>query len=191
MGYGMSHIALGFAFSFLLCAPNVQNTDKKDDDQPQLDVGMVAPDFEFVSGKNPEGKPIKSKLSDFRGKKNVLVAFYPKAFTPGCTKQLCGYRDDFEELSKLNLQIIAVSADNQEDSDKFKEHYNYPFPVVGDPEHKIIEAYNVPTSSSGNATRCVFLVDKQGRISYIDKSYQVDNEKEPLYEALKKLNSSD
>lgn len=191
MGYGMSHIALGFAFSFLLCAPNAQNSDKKDNDQPQLGVGVVAPDFEFVSGKTPEGKPIKSKLSDFRGKKNVLVAFYPKAFTPGCTKQLCGYRDDFEELSKLNLQIIAVSADNQEASDKFKEHYNYPFPVVGDPEHKIIEAYHVPTSSSGNATRSVFLVDKQGRISYIDKSYHVDNGKEPLYEALKKLNSSD
>lgn len=191
MSYGMSPIALSFAFSFLLCAPEAQNSDKENNTQPQLEVGSLAPDIEFVSGETSDGKPIKSRLSEFRGKQNVLIAFYPKAFTPGCTKQLCGYRDDFEELAKLNVQIIAVSADDQENSDKFKENYKFPFPVVGDPEHKIIEAYNVPLSTSGNATRSVFLIDKQGRLAYIDRSYHVDNGKQPLYEALRKLNSSE
>jgi peroxiredoxin Q/BCP len=143
-----------------------------------LKVGDKAPDF--VVAKD-------LKIADFQGKKNVLVAFFPKAFTPGCTKQLCGYRDDIGRFQGANTEIVAVSADAQSESDRFKAEEKYPFNVVGDPETKIIGEYGVPLKEVMGkkvATRSVFLVDKQGIIRYIDMSYDVVAGLKPLTDAI-------
>lgn len=188
------HLTLGMAMSWLLCAApfgdDRQNTQKTDA-PVSLEIGDAAPDFAFPMGVSKEGKANIKRLRDFRGKQNVLVAFYPKAFTSGCTKQLCGYRDDTEEFEQSDAQIIAVSVDEQEQSDRFRTEHRLPFPVVGDPERKIVRAYGVPASSSGYATRSVFLIDKQGKIAYIDRAYDVEKGKEPLYKALEKLRDNE
>lgn len=153
-----------------------------------LKVGDTAPDFDIPEQKSLEGEP--KKLSELKGKKNVLVAFYPKADTPGCTKQMCGYRDDISTLESADTQVIAISVDQQMDSEKFQEKYKLPFPIVGDPQGKTIEAYGVPLKEySGNkfAQRSVFLVDKEGKIRYIDLDYKVAEDKDALYKEIKSI----
>lgn len=157
-------------------------------DNAKVKIGDAAPDFDVPQQKAVEGAP--SKLSDLKGKKNALVAFYPKADTPGCTKQLCGYRDDIQKLQSANTEVIAISVDQQIDNEKFQEKYKLPFSLVGDPQHKIIEAYGVPLKDfSGNkfAQRSVFVVDKDGKIQYIDMDYKVAEDKDGLYEQIVKL----
>jgi len=155
-----------------------------------LKVGDKAPDFVILkAGQEKEGAPAL-KLSDLLGKKNVLVAFFPKAFTPGCTTQLCGYRDDFARFQSADTDIVAVSVDPQAEDDRFKSEKAFPFHVVGDPEAKIVKEYGVPLVDlpAGHvAKRSVFLVDKAGVISYIDMAYNVNAGRDPLYDALKKL----
>ncbi len=180
-------IGLSLVLAMNFGAYTVDQKGEEEMSKESLQVGDIAPDVEFVAGYDSNGNAVLKKLSDFQGKKNVLVAFYPKAFTSGCTKQLCGYRDDIEDLKTHDLEIIAVSADEQSESDRFKEHHQYPFVVVGDSEKKIINAFKVPVSPSGNATRSVFLIDKKGKIAYIDLSYKVEEGKAPLYEAIKNL----
>lgn len=154
----------------------------------KLKAGDAAPDFDIPEQKAVEGAP--KKLSDLKGKKNALVAFYPKADTPGCTKQMCGYRDDIQQIKSANTEVIAISVDQQMDSEKFQEKFKLPFSLVGDPQHKIIEAYGVPLKDfSGNkfAQRSVFLVDKDGKVRYIDMDYKVGEDKDALYEQMKAL----
>ncbi|HRK35858.1 MAG TPA: peroxiredoxin [Candidatus Hydrogenedentes bacterium] len=160
------------------------------DDAAKLKVGDAAPDFDVPEQKNVEGAP--KKLSDLKGQKNVLVAFYPKADTPGCTKQLCGYRDDISMLKSANTEVIAISVDQQMDSEKFQEKYKLPFSVVGDPQRKTIDAYGIPLKEfNGNkfAQRSVFLVDKEGKIRYIDLDYKVAEDKDALYKEIESLNA--
>lgn len=149
-----------------------------------LKVGDEAPDFSYPI----EGKGLL-KLSTLRDKKTVLVAFYPKAFTPGCTKQMCGYRDDFEMLTSKDLMVIAVSTDTQEQSDSFRQHFSLPYPVVGDPEAKIVRAYGVDFIGDQLAKRSVFLLDKKGKVRFVDMDYDLVNDKAALYEQVKALAS--
>lgn len=137
-----------------------------------------------------EGVELPEKLSDFRGEKNLLVAFYPRVFTGGCTAQLCGYRDEFELFVSADTDVIAISMDEQEESDRFREEYELPFYVVGDEEGAVVDAYGVPRGGEeGNefASRSVFLVDKQGVIRYIDLEYGVEEGLAPLYEAMNEV----
>src|SRR5690606_30497293 len=90
----------------------------------KLKVGDEAPDFAFPDPENPD-KTVK--LSELKGKKNVVLAFYPKAFTGGCTKQLCGYRDDFSKFEAADTMVVAVSADDQDESTRFKKEHKMPF----------------------------------------------------------------
>lgn len=155
-----------------------------------LKVGDKAPDFEIVkAGQEKEGAPAL-KLSDLKGKKNVLVAFYPKAFTPGCTAEMCGFRDDFARFRSADTEVVAVSVDPQSESDRFKQEKGFPFHVVGDPEKKIVTAYGVPLIDlpvGQVAKRSVFLIDKTGAIRYIDPAYDVSAGKDALYAAIEKI----
>jgi peroxiredoxin Q/BCP len=159
-----------------------------------LKIGDKAPDFALPKSDGSEvagteKKP--EKLSDFKGEKNVLIAFYPKADTPGCTKQLCGYRDDIQKLQGADTEVIAVSTDEQKDSDDFREKFTMPFTVLGNPDHGIVEDYGVPLMERGEnhyAQRSVFLVDKAGIVRYIDLDYNIADDKEPLYAAIQALN---
>jgi thioredoxin-dependent peroxiredoxin len=131
------------------------------------------------------------KLSDLKGKKNVLVAFYPKAFTPGCTAEMCGFRDDFARFQSADTEVVAVSVDVQSESDRFRKEKQLQFHVVGDPEKKIVNAYGVPLFEVPEigtlAKRSVFLVDKKGKIRYIDPAYDVKAGKDALYGAIEKV----
>jgi len=156
-----------------------------------LKIGDKAPDFEIAkAGQEKEGAPAL-KLSDLKGKKNVLVAFYPKAFTPGCTAEMCGFRDDFARFQSADTEVVAVSVDQQSESDRFKQEKGFPFHVVGDPEKKIVTAYGVPLITVPElghlAKRSVFLIDKTGAIRYIDPAYDVSAGKDALYAALEQI----
>ncbi|MFO8036897.1 MAG: peroxiredoxin, partial [Anaerolineales bacterium] len=102
-----------------------------------LEVGQPAPDFELH---DQFGKP--HRLADYRGK-YVLLYFYPKDDTPGCTKEACSFRDDYSEYQKAGVPILGVSPDSQESHTKFSLKYDLPFTLLSDPDHSVCEAYSV------------------------------------------------
>ncbi|HLV33774.1 MAG TPA: peroxiredoxin [Spirillospora sp.] len=104
---------------------------------PVPEVGQPAPDFEAQAD---NGEMVK--LSDFRGKRVVLY-FYPKADTPGCTQQSCAYRDNYNEFASKNALILGASPDTVEEQAAFKMKYNLPFTLLADPDRQIAEAYGV------------------------------------------------
>ncbi len=129
--------------------------------------GMPAPDFK---GLNQHGNEIK--LSDFKGKK-VILYFYPKDDTPGCTAEACSLRDGLSELNELNMDVIGVSADSVESHRKFAEKYNLPFHLISDPEKIIIKAYDVWGKKQfmgkvfDGLIRTTFIIDENGNISHV------------------------
>ena len=100
-----------------------------------LETGTKAPDFTL-----PDENGNMVTLSSFAGKK-VILYFYPKDNTPGCTKEACSLRDTIEDLAKLNAVVIGISPDSSASHTKFKEKHNLPFTLLSDPEHKIMELY--------------------------------------------------
>jgi peroxiredoxin Q/BCP len=98
-------------------------------------IGDIAPDFELL---NQDGKPVK--LSDLRGKRVVMFAF-PKANTPGCTAQACGFRDNFPRFESGNFVVLGISADTPKDLLSWKKAQRLPYDLLSDPEHKVLEAY--------------------------------------------------
>lgn len=100
-----------------------------------IQEGKAAPPFTLTDA---DGKQVS--LSDFAGK-NVILYFYPKDDTPGCTKEACGFRDDWKEIGKLNAVVLGVSADGAESHRKFIGKYKLPFPLLSDPQRKVMEKY--------------------------------------------------
>lgn len=98
-------------------------------------VGDVAPDFEL---QNQKGETVK--LSDYRGKKVLLFA-YPKAGTPGCTTQACGFRDNFAQIETNNAVVLGLSPDSPEDLDKWIEAEGLQYDLLSDPDHEVLEAW--------------------------------------------------
>lgn len=131
----------------------------------------VAPDFEL---KNQDGKSIK--LSDYRGKKVVLFAF-PKADTPGCTAQACGFRDAFPKVEAANTVVLGISPDTPEDLKKWQEKENLPYDLLSDPDHKVLEAWGVWGEKSMfgkkfmGVTRSHWVIDEDGNI--IDEQIKI------------------
>jgi peroxiredoxin Q/BCP len=101
-----------------------------------IQEGKAAPDFTL---EDQNGKPVS--LSDFAGKKHVLVYFYPRDDTPGCTKEACGFRDDLEAFRKLGVVVLGVSGDGAESHKKFIAKYKLPFPLLSDPDRKVMKKY--------------------------------------------------
>ena len=138
----------------------------------QLEPGGVAPDFEAVAvgGEYGDGKTVK--LADFRGLKLVLY-FYPKDDTPGCTKQACEIRDAWTELIMGEVSIFGVSVDDVVSHSKFISKYRLPFPLLSDPHRKMVEAYGVWVEKSMygkkymGTERTTFVIGADGRIEQI------------------------
>jgi peroxiredoxin Q/BCP len=101
-----------------------------------IQEGKAAPAFTLS---DQAGKPVS--LTDFAGKKNVLLYFYPKDDTPGCTKEACGFRDDLAAFKKLDVAVLGVSADGAESHQKFIAKYKLPFPLLSDPDRKVMTRY--------------------------------------------------
>ncbi len=132
-----------------------------------LEVGQTAPDFELL---NSEGQPVK--LSDFRGQRLVLF-FYPKAGTSGCTTQACGLRDNFPKIEAGNATVVGVSPDEPPALAKWKAKENLPYPLLSDPDHEVAEAYGVWGEkkmygrSYMGIIRSHFIIDDEGKIEDI------------------------
>ena len=132
-----------------------------------LQVGDIAPDFEV---KNQRGELVK--LSGFRGQKVVLY-FYPKDDTPGCTAQACSLRDNYDALLKQGYVVLGVSVDNEKKHQKFIDKYELPFPLLADTEHEIVEKYGVWQEKSMygrkymGTMRYTFVIDEEGKIEEI------------------------
>lgn len=126
-------------------------------------VGDKAPDFSVVAS---DGTTVH--LKDYVGKGNIVLYFYPKDDTPGCTKEACGIRDTFDEFKGLNAIVFGVSFDSVESHKKFIEKYKLPFVLLADTDKKAAKAYGVADDNSSVARRTTFVIDKQGKIAYVN-----------------------
>ncbi len=133
----------------------------------ELTVGAKAPAF---SAPDQAGKTVS--LSDFKGRKVVLY-FYPKDDTPGCTTQACSYRDEYSAFKKKGVVVLGVSPDDAESHSKFAEKFSLPFTLIADEGHKIAEAYGVWVEKSMygktymGVERSTFVIDEQGKLAAI------------------------
>lgn len=134
-----------------------------------LNVGDKAPDF---TAQDQHGNPVS--LADFRGQKLVLY-FYPKDDTPGCTKEACNLRDNYEALMAQGYQVVGVSVDDVTSHQKFTDKYNLPFPLLADVDQKIVNDYgvwgekNMYGKKFMGTTRRTYVIDEQGQITEIIK----------------------
>ena len=133
----------------------------------ELEPGAKAPQF---SGEDQNNNTIK--LEDFKGKK-LLLYFYPKDSTPGCTKEACNLRDNLEELRNQGISVVGVSTDSVASHQKFTTKYNLNFPLIADTEKQIVKDYNAWGEKSmfgkkyHGTKRISYLIDEEGKIMYI------------------------
>jgi peroxiredoxin Q/BCP len=145
-------------------------------------VGDKAP---LVQGQDQDGKIFK--LGDVVGKKVVLLYFYPKDDTPGCTKQACGLRDRMADLEKDNVQVVGVSFDNADSHKKFIAKHNLNFPLLADTDGKIADAYGVRSPSGKTARRASFLIDKDGKVVHVTDDRDAAKHLAEMKDAVEKL----
>lgn len=134
-----------------------------------IEEGKAAPAFKL---KDQDGNVVS--LADFKGEQNVVLYFYPKDDTPGCTKEACGFRDFNKELQKLGTAVLGVSADGGESHRKFIGKYKLNFPLLSDYDHKAANAYGTWDDQKGGIIRSSFLIDENGMI--VDVQYNVKPE---------------
>ena len=148
--------------------------------------GNKAPDF---TGKNQGGEPIK--LSSFRGKKNVVLYFYPKDMTPGCTTEACDFRDQYKNFK--TTVILGVSIDPPERHQKFIDKYSLPFALISDENKKIVNKYGVWQKKQlygktfMGIVRSTFIIDKKGAVRKIFPKVKVKGHINEVLEALKEI----
>lgn len=152
-----------------------------------LEVGTDAPDFTLVDA---DGK--SHKLSDYKGK-IVVLYFYPKDDTPGCTKEACQFTDNFPKFQSINATVIGISADKPESHKKFQEKYNLKVLLLSDPEKEVIQKYGVWQEKNmyGKKTfgivRTTYIIDENGKIIKVYKNVKADGHAEKVAEDLKNL----
>jgi len=141
-----------------------------------LAVGTQAPAF---SVKDTNGNPVS--LSDFAGK-TVVLYFYPKDDTPGCTKQACSFRDAQTDYTSKNVVILGVSADDETSHQAFTQKYNLTFPLLADTEKTLIKAFDV--DGGGYAKRVTYVIGPDGKIIHVDASVNTSTHANDLLAAL-------
>lgn len=125
-------------------------------------------------------------LKDYLGSW-VLLYFYPKDDTPGCTKEACTIRDNYPDFQELKLQVLGVSVDSVESHDKFAEKYNLPFILLSDEKKEVVKKYGVWEENKGIASRTSFLINLEGKIAKIYKNVNPDVHAEEVLEYFKNL----
>jgi peroxiredoxin len=138
-----------------------------------IDVGTEAPDFELPSSEtNPEGRPGKKiKLSDFRGKKNVVLAFYPLDFSPTCSKEHACFKDDSVRIEGANAQVLGISVDSHWAHFAFKKQMGFDYPLLADfePKGAIAKKYGLYEEDKGFTSRATVIIDKAGKVAWTQK----------------------
>ncbi|MGM0666738.1 MAG: thioredoxin-dependent thiol peroxidase [Bacteroidota bacterium] len=147
----------------------------------ELKAGQEAP---FFQGKDQNGNEIS--LDDYRGKKLVLY-FYPKDNTPGCTKEACNLRDNYDELIERGFAVVGISPDSEKSHQKFAGKHNLPFPLISDTEKKIMSDYGAWGSkkmygkSFLGVLRTTFIINEEGIIEDVIKKVDTKNHAEQIY----------
>ena len=149
----------------------------------KVNIGDRAPDFTL-----PSQKGENVTLTQFLGKKNVVLYFYPKDESPGCTREACTFRDSYELFTDLGAEVIGVSADSVESHKAFAEHHNLPFTLLSDVDNAVRKLYGVASTLGIIPGRVTFIIDKKGVVRHVFSS-QLQPEKhiEEAREVLRKL----
>lgn len=147
-----------------------------------LKAGDNAPDFEM---KGSDGKTYK--LSDFKGKKPVVIAWFPKAFTPGCTKECKAMAEQGSDIKKYDVAYFTASVDDAEQNKKFAESLSLDYPILSDPTKENAKKFGV-LSERGMANRWTFYIDKDGKIAHVDQKVSTENHGKDIAAKLKELN---
>jgi len=146
-----------------------------------LSVGNSAPGFTL---EDSEGNTYS--LLDYKGKNPVIIYFYPKANTPGCTKQACGIRDSFSKFKENDIIIFGISVDSKTSIKEFIKDYNLNFPLLSDEKKEVSKAYGV-LNTIGLDSRITFIIDKQGKIANILKDVDVETHADEVFNLAVKL----
>lgn len=147
-------------------------------------VGDKAP---LVQGKDQDGRDWY--LAHNIGKKIILLYFYPKDDTPGCTKEACGFRDSIDSLKQQNVEVFGVSFDSGESHAKFAAKYHLNFPLLADTDGKIADAYGVRMAGKSMDNRVSFLIGLDGKIVHVTNSPKAETHLSEMKEAVAKLKS--
>jgi peroxiredoxin Q/BCP len=147
----------------------------------ELKVGDNAPNFEL---KGSDGKTYR--LSDFKGKKPVVIAWFPKAFTGGCTKECKAMKEQGDEIRKYDVAYFTASVDDAEQNKKFAESLNLDYPILSDPTKETAKAYGV-LNERGMANRWTFYIDKNGKVAHIDQKVNTETHGKDIAGELKNL----
>jgi peroxiredoxin Q/BCP len=149
---------------------------------PDLKIRDVAPDFNL---RDENGLPVS--LKDYLGKKVVVLYFYPKDFTSGCTVEACSFRDDYRLYEDQDAVVIGVSLGSVESHSKFSEKYNLPFQILSDNGKETAKAYGVLGIGGLLAKRATFIINKDGKITHIFPKVDVKRHSEEVLKALEEL----
>jgi peroxiredoxin Q/BCP len=148
----------------------------------RLRVGDSAPDFE---GQTSNGTPIR--LRDYLGKRNVVLYFYPKDDTKGCTIEACSFRDKLQSIAALWTEVVGVSVDTVESHREFAKKNNLNFPLVSDHDKRISKSYGVLSEDGSRAERTTFIIDKEGKIAKVFTNVDITKHTHEVVAALKQL----
>jgi peroxiredoxin len=148
----------------LLCCVVAFSQQQPAPPKTQLKVGEPAPDFTL---RDTEGKEVK--LSDFKGKKNVVLAFYVLAFTGGWTRELKAYQADLAKFDATETQILGVSMDSFAANKRFAQDIAVTFPLLSDWKRDVVKAYGLLNEKTGYSARATFVIDKDGIIKHIEE----------------------
>lgn len=152
-----------------------------------LESGIPAPDFTL-----PDETGTPRTLSDYRGKPLVLY-FYPKDDTPGCTTEACNFRDDYSDYQQAGVTILGVSPDSPKKHTKFKQKYDLPFTLLADEEHKVLQMYDVWGRKKfmgreyDGVFRTTYLIDADGQIANVFEKVKPANHSQEILQALEDL----
>jgi peroxiredoxin Q/BCP len=124
-----------------------------------LREGATAPDIDVELDDGT-----RFRLSEQKGKKNVVLYFYPKDFTPGCTREACAFRDNYADVQQYDAIIVGVSTDSAEQHKAFRERHGLPFPLIPDPDKRVVRAYDADGLFGITTARVTYVIDKQGVI---------------------------
>lgn len=146
-------------------------------------VGDKAPDFTL-----PSQMGDNVTLSEYFGKKNIVLYFYPKDESPGCTKEACSFRDSYEELTNLGAEVLGVSGQSVQSHKSFATHHGLPFILLSDVGNKVRELYGVPFTMGILPGRVTYIIDKKGVVRHIFSSQtQAQRHVEEAKETLRKI----
>ena len=152
-----------------------------------VQVGDIAPDFTL-----PSQMGDNVTLSEYTGKKNVVLYFYPKDETTGCTKEACAFRDSYEVFTNLGAEVLGISGQSVESHKSFATHHGLPFLLLSDEENKVRKLYGVPTNLGIIPGRVTYIIDKKGVVRHVFNSqYQPQKHVEEAIEVLQKLNAEE